>query len=197
MILLVLACLAVWIYLLWVFKRAKLDFFEFCFGSVGLFIFSTILIEPIITPYLVTLVAFLSGIVGNLTHLYSSYFQYGMLFINNSVSTISLYINYECSGVIEILAFLSLLWFYSIYNVREKIVVSIIGTMWIILANTFRIFFICIVIYFGGNDLFYLAHTIFGRIVFYGLSVALYFYVFTRPHILRQKVERFVYGNVS
>lgn len=183
----------IWIYILTVLTRCKLDFWKYCWGSVGLFILLMALLEPIILDPLTKAVASVSGLLGELTDMYNSYFQYGILFISNFNSSISLYIDYECSGVIEIMAFTSLLWFFNVYTISEKVVINIIGFMWIFIANVLRIFIICSLIYFFGNNIFYFAHTIFGRLVFYAFSIALYFFVFTKSHILHQKVGSFNY----
>ncbi len=183
----------IWIYILYVLRRSNLYFWKFCWGSVGMFILMMVLIQPIVVGSLTKAVASISGILGNLTNIYSSYFQYGMLFISNYGSSISLYIDYECSGIIEIMAFMSLLCFFNVYNFFEKIVVSILGFMWIFIANVIRIFIICSLIYHFGNSIFYFAHTIFGRLVFYAFSIALYYFVFTKSHIIRQKVGNFNY----
>jgi exosortase family protein XrtG len=185
----------IWIYILTVLNRSKLDFWKFCWGSVGLFILMMVWIQPIVLESLTKAVASVSGILGGLTDMYSSYFQYGILFISNHGSSISLYIDYECSGIIEIMAFTSLLWFFNVYSFYEKIVVNIFGFIWIFIANVIRIFIICALIYFFGNSIFYFAHTIFGRLVFYAFSIALYFLVFTRSHIIRQRVGSFNYGH--
>lgn len=188
-------CFIVWIYILSVLKRGKLTFWYFLFGSVGFFLFMMLWLQPVLTAPLTNGVAVVAGFLGDLTHFYKAYFQYGVLFINSKNYSISLYIDYECSGIIEIMAFSSMLWFFSVYQVYEKIIINILGVFWIFGANVIRIFVICTLIYFYGNDIFYFAHTIFGRIVFYGLSIALYFHVFTRPQILRQKIGSFQYEN--
>ncbi len=188
-------CFIAWIYLLSVFRRGKMNFWYFLFGSVGFFIFMLIWIEPIVTGPLTNAVAVVAGFMGDLTNFYESYFEYGVLFINSRDYNISLYIDYECSGIIEIMAFSAMLWFFSVYHVYEKLIINILGIFWIFLANVIRIFVICTLIYYFGNDIFYFAHTIFGRIVFYGFSIALYFHVFTRSQILRQKIGSFKYEN--
>jgi exosortase family protein len=188
-------CFFIWLYVLSILKRGKLDFWFFLFGSVGTFVFLLILLKPIFTGPLTNAVAVVTGFLGELTGYYKSYFQYGVLFINSKNSSISLYIDYECSGIIEIIAFSAMLWYFNIYHLYEKIILNIIGVLWIFLANVLRIFVICTLIYYYGNDIFYFAHTIFGRLVFYGLSVALYFQVFTRPQIVRQKIGSFHYEN--
>lgn len=188
-------CFIAWIYLLSVFKRGKMTFWYFLLGSVGTFIFMLVWIEPVLTGPLTNAVAVVTGFLGDFSKFYKSYFEYGVLFINSRNYNISLYIDYECSGIIEIMAFSAMLWFFSVYHVYEKVIVNIIGFFWIFGANVIRIFVICTLIYFYGNDVFYFAHTIFGRIVFYGLSIALYFHVFTRPQVMRQKIGSFKYEN--
>lgn len=195
MILFVLTLFALWIYLLSVLSRTKLYFFKFLVGAVGLFFFAMFFLEPYVTKPLGNAVASVAGIPGKLTGLYEAFPQYSLIFISRGNTFISFYIDYECSGIIEIIAFLALLWFFPLYNAAEKTTISIVGFGWIFLANVIRIFVICAIIYWYGNNVFYFAHTVFGRIVFYGLSVIMYFYVFTKAHIVRQKVGSFSYGS--
>ncbi|NLK36809.1 MAG: exosortase family protein XrtG [Epulopiscium sp.] len=185
----------VWLFVLEVLHRAQLKFWRFLWGSVGLFISFMIWAEPIMTVHLSRFVSLVAGFLGELTRMYVPYFEYGVLFIENKDSAISLYIDYECSGVIEIMVFLSMLWFFPVYEVLEKIIVSIIGVLWIFMANVLRIHAICTLIYWAGSDSYYIAHTILGRLIFYGFSIALYYYVFTRAHIIRQRIGGLRYEN--
>ena len=177
-----------WVYLLTVLKRGKLDFWYFIAGSVGLFIFSVIFIEPVAVEPLQKAVAAAAGIPGRLTGIYESYFQKGIIFISTGGTSLSLYIDFECSGIIETLAFFALLWFFPVYRLYEKVVVSIAGGLLIFASNVLRLFVICLVVYFFRGDMYFLAHTIIGRLVFYACTIALYFYVFTKSQIIRQKV---------
>ena len=86
-----------WVYLLTVLKRGKLDFWYFIAGSVGLFIFSVIFIEPVAVEPLQKAVAAAAGIPGRLTGIYESYFQKGIIFISTGGTSLSLYIDFECS----------------------------------------------------------------------------------------------------
>lgn len=187
--------LIIWIYSIWVLRRTGLHFFKFCLGSVGLFFFLMIWVQPLITQPLTMAVAAASGVLGDLSGMYDSYYKYSILFIPKETATVSLTIDYECSGVIEIMAFSCMLWFFPLYNTIEKLILNSVGIIVIFCANILRIFVICTLIYFFGNEIFYFAHTIFGRIIFYLLSIALYFYVFTRSQIIRQKVGNFNYGD--
>ena len=183
----------IWLYILSVLKRGKLDFWYFCLGSVGLFIFLIATLGQVVVEPLSKAVTAVAGIIGNLTGLYRSNFQYGMLFIQKGLSSISLYIDFECAGVIEMVAFTSLLWFFPVYKLHEKIAINIVGAAIIFIGNVIRIFVIAVMIRIFGNDIYYVAHTIIGRFIFYGFSIVLYYYVFTKGQIQRQRVGGFKY----
>lgn len=189
-------CVFIWLYALSVFKRGKLDFFRFLVGSVGLFIFMMIFLEPIIVSPLVSLVTSATGIVGDVTGLFESYHDYSILFVTceKTGEALSLYIDYECSGVIEMMAFVALLAFFQVYDIWQRFAVGILGCIAIFFSNVIRITVICIIIMVWGNDAYYIAHTIVGRIVFYILAVLLYYYVFTHAQIIRQKIGGFNYA---
>ncbi len=194
----VIAILAVllWIGLLEILRRAGLKFWRYLAGSCGAFLIMMILIRPYVTVPLARLVAAFAGIIGKLSGTYQAYFRYGVIFIQSAKGAITVNIDLECSGVIEIAAFLSLLFLFSVYKVPERIYVGIIGTLYTIFTNALRITIICFVIHFLGTDYYYFAHTFVGRIIFYVLQVILYFFVFTRPQIKRTQTGGFTY-NVS
>lgn len=183
-----------WLYLLRVFSKSKLPAWKFIWGSCGLFVIMMLFVRPYATQPLAQVVASLAGIFGRMTGLFSSYFKYGVIFVDSKAGAISLLIDFECSGILEIMAFLSLLVFFEAYTKVERLVVGIIGTCYIILANALRIISICVVIYFFGMPAYHIAHAFIGRIIFYGLSIMLYFVVFTKTQIVRQRVGGFNYG---
>lgn len=185
----------VWIYILTVFKRRKLEFFYFLVGSIGTFLFSFAALRNVLTQILTTLTCFLTGILGNALGLFKAYTSHSILFIENWDGPISLYVDFECGGVIEILVFISLVWFFAVYKTKEKLLISLAGIVWIIAANIIRLFSICLIINKFGNESYYVAHTIVGRLIFYALSIILYFYVFTRAQIRKQRVGEFGYDN--
>ena len=184
-----------WLYCMSVFKRKEQTFFFFFLGSVGSFLFAFVFLYPVLTAPLARFVCELTGIVGKITGTFTSYSSYGILFIENVQSgSISLYVDFECAGLVEMLVFTSLLAFFPAYNWIEKIVVGSLGLVGIMGANVLRLSIIAIMIYFCGNDVYYLAHTIVGRLVFYVWTITLYFYVFTRRQIKQQKVGEFSYN---
>ncbi len=185
----------VWLYLLRVTDRAKLPFWHYLLGAMGLFILMMVFVRPVLTEPLARAVAAIAGLVGKLTGTFVPYFKYGILFVESNVGAITLQIDFECSGIIEIMAFLALLIFFRVYTVAERVIVAICGVLYIMLANALRIILICEMIHFGGLGLYYISHALIGRLVFYALSVLLYFYVFTKPQIIRMKLGKFSYGD--
>jgi exosortase family protein XrtG len=189
--------LLAWSYAIFVLWRAKLTFFKFLVGSVGMFVLLMLLFQPVLTAPLAKAVAAVTGLIGEWTGAFYSYYQYSLVFIRHGADSISLYVDYECSGIIEIFAFSSLLWFFPLYSTVEKLVVNIVGIIWIFLSNIIRMTSICLLVYFFGNNIFFFAHAIFGRIIFYLLSIILFFYVFTRAQIMKQRVGKFRYGDAA
>ncbi len=185
----------IWIYVLTVFKRKKLEFFYFLAGSIGTFLFAFTLLRNIMTEIMTTMTCFLTGLLGNALGIFKAYTAHSILFIENADGPISLYVDFECGGVIEILVFFSLVWFFAVYTVKEKLTISFLGALWIIAANIIRLFSICLIINHFGNESYYVAHTIVGRLIFYALSIILYFYVFTRAQIRKQRVGEFGYDS--
>lgn len=193
---LVIAAFLVWLYLLSVFKRGKLDFFCYITGSVGVFVFLIIWIRPYVTKGLIQLVTSVSGVLGKMSGVFEAYRDYSILFVENQATkeAISLYVDYECSGVIEMMVFISLLAFFQVYEVWQRIIIGVLGCIAIFFSNVGRIFIICFMIKIGGNEVYYFAHTIVGRLFFYVLTVLLYYYVFTYAQIKKQKVGGFSYA---
>ena len=187
--------LLIWLFILHILNKSKLNFWHFLIGSAGAFILMLVFLEPVLTQPLARIVALLASLPGKIADMYSAHYKYGVIFVESSVGAISLKIDFECSGIIEIIAYLSLLIFYRVYTVYERFCVGVLGVIAMVLANALRITIICLMIYFGGIDTYFIAHTYVGRLVFYALSVVIYFYVFTKPQIVKQKVGSFRYDS--
>lgn len=188
------AAIGLWVWLLRVLRKAGLKFWRYLLGSCGIFLILLILVRPWLVLPLARLIAAIAGIFGKVTGFYQAYYRYGVIFIESLNGAITVNIDLECSGFIEISAFISLLSFYGIYNIPERIYIGVVGTLYTMLTNALRIAVICTMIHFLGTDYYYVAHTIVGRIVFYVLQVILYFFVFTKPHVLKMKTGDFGYN---
>ena len=187
--------IGVWIYIYYLMHKAQLKAWKYFWGACGLFIIMMVWVRPIMTQPLAEVVAAVAGVFGDITGMYTAFFKYGVLFVNAADGAITLQIDFECSGILEIMAYLALLVFFEAYNIFERIIGSVVGIFYIILANALRIAVICTIIYFNGIGAYHIAHTIVGRLVFYALTVILYFFVFTKAQIIRQKVGGFAYGH--
>ena len=187
--------IGVWIYIYYLMHKVQLKAWKYFWGACGLFIIMMVWVRPIMTQPLAEVVAAVAGVFGDITGMYTAFFKYGVLFVNAADGAITLQIDFECSGILEIMAYLALLVFFEAYNIFERIIVSVVGIFYIILANALRIAVICTIIYFNGIGAYHIAHTIVGRLVFYALTVILYFFVFTKAQIIRQKVGGFAYGH--
>lgn len=183
----------IWLYVVWACSRAQLKFFKFIIGCVGLFLFMMYWIQPIAVGPLERVVALVSGTIGNITGTFESYYQYAMLFVRHAEESVSVYVSFECSGIIESFAFVSMLLFFEVYDLYERVIISAVGVLFIFICNVLRIVVICLMIHAFGNDVYYLAHSIIGRFLFYILSIGLYFYVFTKSQIVRQRIGGFSY----
>ena len=188
------AAIGLWVWLLRVLRKAGLKFWRYLLGSCGIFLIRLILVRPWLVLPLARLIAAIAGIFGKVTGFYQAYYRYGVIFIESLNGAITVNIDLECSGFIEISAFISLLAFYGIYNIPERIYIGVVGTLYTMLTNALRIAVICTMIHFLGTDYYYVAHTIVGRIVFYVLQVILYFFIFTKPHVLKMKTGDFGYN---
>lgn len=187
-----LVLLIVWLYAIYILRKAKLDFFKFLIGSAGMFSFllfyaSNTLIAPF--SYFVTSI---SGSIGKWFGFFEVYSQYGILAIEGK-DIVNIYIDFECSGILEIITYISMVMFFPAYQLYEKIVVQICGILWILFANVVRLSFIGITTYFFGMEYYYLFHSIIARLLFLVMITALYFYTFTKKQILKQKVGKFNY----
>ena len=193
----IILAVAFWLFILYVLHRADLRFWKFLWGSIGSFILLMVFVRPYVTMPLSQMVTALSGVVGSVTDTFDAYFKYAIIYVPTADSSITLQIDMECSGVIEIMAFVSLLAFFNVYDRFEKVVVGIGSVLLIMLFNALRIVIICEIVHFFGVDAYGIAHTYIGRIVFYALTVLMYFYVFTRSQVIRMKVGEFRYDHAA
>ena len=117
----VLIGIIVWLYLLSVMKRSKLTAFYYILGSVGLFYLLILFSRPYWVWYLTQLVIKAVDLFGSWFHMTEDFSQYSLIVIHSAKEQMNLYVDYECSGVIETAAFLGLLTFYPFANFKIKL----------------------------------------------------------------------------
>lgn len=184
----------IWIYVLSVFKKRKLAAFHYIVGAAGLFAFIFVLFKKPLTIWISYVVLYIMDAIGQATGFFTVFSDYNLIFIDNSQAAISMYIDYECCGVIEILVLVCLVVFYPMFGLLKRIFYSILGVIYVMAANVIRLFIVSIVIYRFGNNSYYVSHAIVGRIIFYILTILLYFYMLSYNQIKNQKVGKFDYG---
>lgn len=180
----------IWLYLLSVLKRAQLTGYYFILGSVGLFGVFIFLGQDYLVWLFSTSLTTVAGFFGNLTGYFSTAGS-NSLVVSHGTQTLYLYIDFECSGLIETTAFCGLIAFYPLYPLNERLLLALTGSLYIFIANLLRIFLITTLLYYGGSSYFYLGHSILGRLFFYILVIILYYSVFTRSHIIQKLLSPF------
>ena len=180
-----------WLYLLSVFKRAETWAFRFLFGTLGFFLIYMVYFSDYVAHYVSRAVTTVAGVFGVATGWFTAYYDSSLIFVYSKVGSVTLQIDIECSGAIEIGVFLSLLLFFRVYNWMEKLLYGALGVMYLITANAIRVLLISGAVYWFGYGVYDLMHAVVGRIVFYAFSVILYYYVFTRSQIQTMKVGDF------
>ena len=193
-IILYIILLILWIYILSIFKRNKLTAFYFMLGSAGMFCFTFLAFKDILTKICSVILLNILGLLQHIFRFYIVYKEYYILFIESKESSISMLIDYECCGVIEILVVLSIICFFPVFTVKEKIVNSVIGFVYTMIANIIRLISVSYIIYLNGSNSYYLAHAVIGRVIFYVLILFLYFYLLSFSQIKGQKIGNFEYG---
>lgn len=183
--------IAIWLYLLSVLKRAHLSAFYFIVGSVGLFFILIALSNPYWVWFFTHAVVTAIQGLGALTGMCVVMAKYGIVHILSAHATVTMTIDYECSGIIETMAFLGLVIFFPTYTRRERIFYAVLGILWIYLDNVLRLAIVVTIVHFAGPSSFFLAHTIIGRLVFYVLVIMLYYNVFTYSQLARGLYARF------
>ncbi|WP_461218588.1 exosortase family protein XrtG [Lapidilactobacillus salsurivasis] len=175
----------IFLYLLSLMRRAQLPAFSFILGSIGLFFILIAYSDPYWIWFFTHAVVKAVQGFGNLTGLCGVMSQYGIVHILTEQGSVLMSVDYECSGIIETMAFVALLTFFPAYRPAERLFYGAIGVLWIYLANVLRLCLVVVIVHFFGPSSFYLAHTILGRLLFYALVIILYYNVFTYSQMAR------------
>ena len=185
----------VWVYVLMVCRKRAMNAFFFIIGTAGMFFLTFILLRTPVTILCSKCLEYLLLGSSHFFRFYSVYPEYNVVFVTSGDSAISLYIDYECSGAIELLVFFSVVIFFPKLSLLRRVVYAVVGFVYTMLANAIRVLCIAYAINRLGSNAYYMAHSIVGRIVFYVLTILLYFYLFTWQQIRTQITGRFAYGD--
>lgn len=92
-------------------------------------------------------------------------------------------VDIECSGLLEMAAFVGLLLFYPGLRAPKRSLYLLFGLAATYLINIMRLLVIIAFLHWGGKDIIFLAHTIIGRGLFFILVIGVYWFVFTRATV--------------
>ena len=187
-IIILMITVVLWVSFLIVFKNAKMNFFKFLLGSIGLFTISMIFFLPFLESNLNILISNTLNLISNNTNYFEVYKDNSIISMETESGIVSMVIDYECSGIIEMLVFTSMALFFPFGGMLRKVLLTIGGNIYIYFANIIRVLFIILITKTFGAGTFYLAHTILARILFFLLMIILYYFVFTDTHLKYQKV---------
>ncbi|MCT8388077.1 exosortase family protein XrtG [Leuconostoc lactis] len=179
-----------WLYCLTVLKRAKNGAFYFLVGSTGLFIGLLLMSKPYGIWLFATAMTWAVGLVGQITGFFTTFYLAHVIQVVNHHHLSLFMIDYECSGLIESAAFLGLIAFYPIYSRQHRVILAVLGLIWLFVANIVRLSLVAIMIHFFGDRVFYLAHAILGRLLFYSLAIILYYLVFTKGQLVNRLFKK-------
>lgn len=181
--------LALWIMAVLLFRNLKMDFFKFFVGSIGFFVITMIFFRAPLEKLLIDGLDNVLYIIGEKTGFFEVIKNYSILtFQAKSGGTISMSINYQCSGIIELLVYSSLVIFFPFVVKSRRIWMLIGGNLYLFVANIIRILFIVVVTVNLGVESFQLVHMVLARMLFFVLTIALYYKVFTKSQLKNQKV---------
>ncbi|WP_195556249.1 exosortase family protein XrtG [Weissella cibaria] len=181
-----------WLYVLSVLKRIGWLAAYVVLGVVGTFFIIISLANNNVISFLMRLNTSGAGVVGMLTGFYTVAPTLGIIHIVSGQSAINLFITYECSALIELAAYIALVLFFPFFkNLQQRLKLLGFGVIYLLLANMLRLTVTALIIHFLGLPSLIWAHVIVGRLIFYVLTIILYFYVFTRSQVLHIKIGRF------
>ncbi|WP_270310586.1 exosortase family protein XrtG [Weissella cibaria] len=181
-----------WLYVLSVLKRIGWSAAYVVLGVVGTFLIIISLANNNVISFLMRLNTSGAGVVGILTGFYTVAPTLGIIHIVSGQSAINLFITYECSALIELAAYIALVLFFPFFkNLQQRLKLLGFGVIYLLLANMLRLTVTALIIHFLGLPSLIWAHVIVGRLIFYVLTIILYFYVFTRSQVLHIKIGRF------
>lgn|GEM_PF-473529 len=176
--------------------RHRIWALHYVWGSVGLCFILILLIHASAVEYALEsgtslILHYVLGYCGILTYIFDQSPGTMLVLIRFDQSWTTISVDIENSGLIEMSIIFCLIVFYPVYRGLNKIWAGLLGVLGVYLINLVRLSVVIILIHEFGRNMNYIAHTVFGRLVFFVLIVALYWRLITRPSLHRtgRKIE--------
>lgn len=183
----ILVCL-IWLAVTIFFYQYRIWVFYYIWGSVGLccvliLIFHGSAIEHRLEYYTGLLLHNLLGYLGVVTYIFDRAPGTLLIFlrVDNSWTTIALDI--ENSGFLEMCIIFGLTMLYPVYKIFKRTALVFIGVLCVYTANLLRLIIVILTISRFGREMSFIAHTLLGRLIFFLLAVAVYWWLLTKPSL--------------
>jgi len=176
----------IWLTLVLVFRRHRQWLFYYLVAAFGLTIQLVFLAEHFgIDQLLVNLASFHVNLISkNIFHIPMELMSNGrfQLLLTDGGSSI-LKLGIECSAILESSIIFSLLIFYPLFSLRQRILRVIFGLVVTYVINILRLMIIVLMAYKFGPDYIFLAHAGVARVFFFICELLLYWYLMTKPTV--------------
>lgn len=168
-------------FLLWRMRRWLLFYVTGAFGFILLVLFTAVILnwDTFLEAIQAAQVAAMAARVG----IPVSVMGATGLAIPNHTGWAVFDIGIECSALLEMSAVIALTVFYPAFSPRRKALTASVGMGVTYVINLLRVLLIVAIINAFGTGWVFAAHAVFGRVFFFIGTVALYWYVITRPTI--------------
>ncbi|MDH7479739.1 MAG: exosortase family protein XrtG [Syntrophomonadaceae bacterium] len=191
-----LAFFLAWLVVALMLRRSKIWVFYYIWGAVGFTYIAVLFLRGTFFEYQLEqwtglILHQVLGHFGIVTYVFDK--APGTLLVlikvDNSWTTID--IDIESSGMMEMCILSGLIMFYPLHTVPKRVLFTVAGLATVYAANLVRLITVVSVIHWGGRNMYFLSHTLVGRLVFFLLVIAVYWEVFTRPSLkkAKEKVE--------
>lgn len=189
----------VWLALVLIMRRNRIWLFYYLIAAVG-FCFGVVLICRNLLPG-ESLLAMATAIgthwLASLLNIPTRVFPAApglllVLVIVQQSGWTALQVGLESSGLLEMAVLAGLVLFYPGMPLQRRVMALAAGLAATYVANILRVLLIVAVLHYAGKDALLLAHTFLGRAFFFAVTLAIYWFVMTRPtlEVLRGRVLR-------
>jgi len=176
----------IWLTLVLVFRRHRQWLFYYLIAAFGLTLQLVFLAEHFaLDQLLVNLASFHVNLISkNIFHIPMELMSNGrfQLILTDGSSSI-LKLGIECSAILESSIVFSLLIFYPLFSLRQRILRVIFGLIVTYVINILRLMIIVLMADKFGPDYIFLAHAGVARVFFFVSELLLYWYLMTKPTV--------------
>ncbi|MCB2178840.1 exosortase/archaeosortase family protein [bacterium] len=188
----------VWVIAIIFFRHYRVWFFYYLAGTIGLAFILVYLTKNILHAevYLAQSVAFSVHHFANLIQIPTQIFPKApglllVLVIVQNIGWTALEVGVESSSLLEMCVLVSIVVFYPGWNLAGRTLRILAGIALTWIANTMRMILIMLMLHVFGKHVLVLAHTFLGKLFFFICTIAIYWFLITRPTLKNIKANIF------